>query len=107
VVPQIILEVQIFFSSSHLPRRINATHIRLIPKILSPTKVAEYRPIALCTAFYKIISKLLSKRLQPVLQNIVAENQSAFVPNRAITDNVLITHEVLHSREQKRYAIWQ
>ena len=94
--PQIILEVQNFFSTGYLPSRINATHIRLIPKILSPKKVAEYRPIALCTVFYKIISKLLSKRLQPVLQSIVAENQSAFVPNRAITDNVLITHEVLH-----------
>ena len=93
---QIILEVQNFFSTGNLPRKINSTHIRLIPKILSPKKVAEYRPIALCTVFYKIISKLLSKHLQPVLQTIVAENQSAFVPNRAITDNVLITHEVLH-----------
>ena len=88
--------MQNFFSTGYLPSRINTTHIRLIPKILSPKKVAEYRPIALCTVFYKIISKLLSKRLQPVLQSIVAENQSAFVPNRAITDNVLITHEVLH-----------
>ena len=93
---QIILEVQTFFSSGHLPRRINSTHIRLIPKIQSPKKVAQYRPIALCAVFYKIISKLLFKRLQPVLQHIVAKNQSAFVPNRAITDNVVITHEVLH-----------
>ncbi|KAG7533037.1 Reverse transcriptase zinc-binding domain [Arabidopsis thaliana x Arabidopsis arenosa] len=94
--PNIIIEVQSFFSSATLQSNINKTHIRLIPKIQSPQKMVDYRPIALCTVFYKIISKLLSKRLQPVLQEIISENQSAFVPKRAITDNVLITHEVLH-----------
>lgn len=58
--------------------------------------MVDYRPIALCTVFYKIISKLLSRRLQPILQVIILENQSTFVPKRAITDNVLITHETLH-----------
>ncbi|XP_010419079.1 PREDICTED: uncharacterized protein LOC104704742 [Camelina sativa] len=58
--------------------------------------MADYRPIALCTVFYKIISKLMAKRLQPILQVIISENQSAFVPKRAITDNVLITHKNLH-----------
>ena len=96
VAPHVIMEVQSFFSSDILPRNINSTHIRLIPKVQSPKTVAEYRPIALCTVFYKIISKIITLRLQPVLHGIVAENQSAFVPQRAISDNVLITHEVLH-----------
>lgn len=59
----VVLEIQAFFASGNLPDNINKTHIRLIPKIKNPKLVAEYRPIALCTVFYKIISKILSKRL--------------------------------------------
>lgn len=71
-------------------------YISLIPKISIPKNVSEYRPIALCNVYYKVISKLLSIRLKPVLQDIISENQSAFIPGRVISGNVLITHEVLH-----------
>lgn len=71
-------------------------HIRLIPKITSPKVVADYRPIAICNVYYKIISKILTGCLQPILDSIISENQSAFIPGRAITDNIMITHETLH-----------
>lgn len=74
----------------------NNTHVRLIPKSTEAKTVADYRPIALCNVFYKIISKFLSLRLKTVLEVIISENQSAFIPGRVISDNVLITHEVLH-----------
>lgn len=93
---KIVAEVQEFFVSGSLPRHISHTHIRLIPKIISPKRVADYIPIALCSVYYKIIAKLLAHRLQPVMHSFISENQSAFVPQRAISDNVLITHEVLH-----------
>lgn len=71
---KLIVEIQAFFSLGILPSNINHTHVRFIPKITSPKKVADYRPIALCSVYYKIIAKIMSKRLQPVLQNIVSEN---------------------------------
>ncbi|CAA7020450.1 unnamed protein product [Microthlaspi erraticum] len=93
---KIIQEVQQIFASGILPKSLNEMHVRLIPKVPSPRTVAEYRPIALCNVYYKVISKILTKRLQPILPTIISENQTAFVPGRAISDNVLITHETLH-----------
>lgn len=93
---KLISEIQQFFSTGKLPKKINATHVRLIPKISSPKKISDYWPIALCNVYFKVISKILTLRLQPILHDMVSENQSAFVLQRAISDNVLITHETLH-----------
>lgn len=89
-------DIKSFFLSGSLDRRQNETHVRLIPKISGPKKVSDYRPIALCNTHYKIIAKLLTRRLQPLLPDLISEHQSAFVKGRAIADNVLITHEILH-----------
>lgn len=94
--PAVIKEIQQFFILGYLAPTINIAHVRLILKSLGAKRVEDYRPIALCNIYYKIISKLLSLRLQSVLECIISENQSAFIPGRAIGDNVLITHEMLH-----------
>ncbi|CAA7035950.1 unnamed protein product [Microthlaspi erraticum] len=94
--PKIVEEIKDILRRGQIPHSINDTHVRLIPKVPNPKTVAEYRPIALCNVYYKIISKILTRRLQPILPTIISENQTAFVPDRAISDNILITHETLH-----------
>ena len=104
--PAIVTEVQRFFTTGILSPSLNETHVRLIPKTLDATKVEDYRPIALCNVYYKIISKILTMRLQPVLCNIISENQSGFVQGRVISDNVLITHEVLQYLKTSQAEKW-
>lgn len=84
------------FRTSTLHHNVNETFVRLIPKIQAPKKAADYKPIALCNVYFKIISKILTQRLKPLLHKLVSDNQSAFLARRAIADNVLITHETLH-----------
>lgn len=92
----VIKDVREFFISSHLHPQQNETHIRLIPKVTGARSVADYRPIALCNTHYKIIAKILTRCLKPLLPHLISNTQSAFVTGRAITDNFLITHETLH-----------
>lgn len=42
----------------------------------------EFRPISLVGYFYKLISKVLVRRLSKVLGKVIGESQNAFVEGR-------------------------
>ncbi|GKD81131.1 RNA-directed DNA polymerase, eukaryota, reverse transcriptase zinc-binding domain protein, partial [Tanacetum coccineum] len=94
--------VKEFFLNGKLLGEVNATLISLVPKIPTPDKVSDFRPIACCNVLYKCISKILTSRIKGVLGNLVGENQSAFIEGRQITDNILLSQELFKGYNRKQ-----
>jgi hypothetical protein len=90
-----------FLNGAPFDAKLNATDIVLIPKVSSPTKITEYRPISLCNVIYKFISKVLANRLKKVLPYVISLEHSVFIPDRLITDNFLVSFETLYTMDTR------
>ena len=91
----VISAVKSFFTTSVLPRQVNATVISLIPKVSGADKLSDFRPISLCNTVYKVISKIIASRLQDLTPDIVQRNQVGFVKGRILSENVLLASELV------------
>lgn len=78
-----------FFSRGKFERSVTETNIVLIPKKLNLLNMTELRPISLYNVIYKSVSKVLANRIKKVLNGVISETQSAFVPGRMIMDNTI------------------
>lgn len=94
--------VKKFFVDGDMPTNLNNTTMVLIPKKKCPMRMTELRPISLCNVLVKIITKVIANRMKGMLESVVSENQSAFIPGRLISDNVMISYEVMHYLKRKR-----
>ncbi|XP_031108426.1 uncharacterized protein LOC116012895 [Ipomoea triloba] len=84
------------------PECLNDTNVVLIPKKKSPEMVYDLRLIALCNVVYKIMAKMVANRMKPLLGDVISESQSAFIPNRLISDNILIAAKLGHYLNRKQ-----
>ncbi|GJY95036.1 RNA-directed DNA polymerase, eukaryota [Tanacetum coccineum] len=101
--PDFCLAVKWFFDHSAFAKGCNSSFIALIPKVLDPKGVNDYRPISLIGSLYKVITKILALRLSSVLDSLISEVQSAFLPNRQILDGPFVVNEVLAWCKLKRH----
>jgi len=54
------------------------------------------------------MSKILTSRLKPLLPSLISENQGGFLPNRKITDSILLVQEAIHaslSRKENGFVL--
>ncbi|XP_019181686.1 PREDICTED: uncharacterized protein LOC109176751 [Ipomoea nil] len=84
------------------PSNLNNTDVVLIPKKKTPEVVADFRPIALSNVIYRIMAKMITQRMKPLMESIISGSQSAFIPDRLITDNILVAAEVGHFLNRKQ-----
>lgn len=97
-----------FFKEFHrrgrLNKAINATFLMLIPKMLHPLELRDYRPISLVDCVYKLLSRVLTNRLKSILPTIISPYKGAFRGDRQIHDDILIANELIYFGKQMRKA---
>ena len=77
--------------------RLNRAYIILIPKVEGAERIGDFRPISLLNSIYLIIAKVLANRLCTVLPALISPFQSAFMPGRQMTDNIVLAEEIVAS----------
>ncbi|MCH92872.1 cysteine-rich receptor-like protein kinase [Trifolium medium] len=84
-----------FRRNGKLSKGLNSTFFAIIPKVDSPQRLNDFRPISLVGSLYKILVKVLANRLRLVIGSAISESQTAFVKDRKILDGILIANEAV------------
>ncbi len=90
VTERIILEAWKYtIETQKLPPSHHESIITLLPKEgKDTTDIKNWRPITLSNCDSKIITKALSNKVSKVLDSIIDESQTAYVPGRSVADNL-------------------
>lgn len=63
-----------FQANGIFPKGTNSSLVALIPKCDNPMGLEEYRPISLVSSLYKIVAKVLVRRLKSVLNGVIDQS---------------------------------
>jgi hypothetical protein len=59
----------------------------------------KFHPISLSNVIYKIISKMISSRLKPILLLIIYHEEGGFVEGREILYGIIVSKKSIHSHK--------
>lgn len=87
--------VQSFFIKGFLPKGLNSTILVLIPKKKEAKMMKDHGKVSCCNILYKVISKILAKRLKTILPKCITLNQYAFVKERLLMENFMLATKLV------------
>lgn len=100
----VILSMQDFFRTGLLMPNLNSNILVLIPKVFGRDFLSDFRLIALPNLRFKIITKILAKRLTQITTRIISINQRGFVRDLHISDCVIIATEDINLLGKKTFG---
>ena len=90
-----------FFHYSFLPASTNSTILALVPKRPGASSISDFRPTSCLNTLYKVIDRLLVRRIKPILPELIVPNQTAFVKRKTIMENTVLAGEIVNGYHRK------
>ena len=84
---------------------INIAYITLLPKIDTPMELRDFRPISLVHSAPKLVSKVLTCRLQGHIPDLVHSLQSGFLKGRSIVENFALAAEMVQTAHKRSLPV--
>ena len=75
--------------------KLNKTYIVLLSKVQEADQIGDFRLISLSNSLYLIFTKALANRLWGVPSSLISPFQSAFIPDRQLTYNIMLAEEIV------------
>jgi hypothetical protein len=95
VAPTLLLAFKAMLAQGLTSEYINKGMITLILKLGDHSKLWNWLPITLLGSIYKILAKILARRIQEFLPLVIKPNQTGFVKGKSILDNNFLAQEAL------------
>ena len=74
------------YLAQEMPTSMKTAVVTLIPKKGDSKEIKNWRPVSLLTTDYKILAKIITKRLQEDIENEIATEQKCALKGRQMTD---------------------
>jgi hypothetical protein len=88
--------------TGQMPLSLNSTFITLIPKKDNPDSLDDFKPISLCNCIYKIVFKVLARRLKRILSDKILSEHFRFLEGRQIHKAIGVAQEALHNIKSRK-----
>jgi hypothetical protein len=89
-------------TTEHMHAPLNSTFIAMISKSDSLEYFEDFRPISLCNSIYKVVEKIIARRLKPIISEAISKEQFGFMEGRHIHEAIWVAQEGLHSLKTKK-----
>ena len=66
------------------------------------TTLSNWRPVTLLSVDYKILAKIIAKRIEPVLPKLIHSDQTRFIKGRFIGQNVRLLNDLMEYRDDQK-----
>ncbi|XP_026416712.1 uncharacterized protein LOC113312175 [Papaver somniferum] len=96
--------IQFWWSRRFIPNGLNANFLLLLPKVKNVKRANQFRPIGLMNFSFKVITKIITKRLTEIIKKVVSPQQGAFIKGRNIQEKIALASELVNDMEYKRRA---